>query len=128
MGRSDRSSSNFQRRFIRVSRLRALPAPDYQHRNNHLTRRKKERDFMRMLKSWSGFVVLFLTLVSVPLAASTLHVNGKIAFDSNRDGNEEIYVMNPDGTGQTRLTNDPAGDFGPAWSPDGTKIAFNRGF
>ena len=36
--------------------------------------------------------------------------------------------MNRDGTGQTRLTNNAAGDFGPAWSPDGTKIAFNRGF
>ena len=32
----------------------------------------------------------------------------KIAFDSNRDGNDEIYVMNADGTGQTRLTNNPA--------------------
>ena len=81
---------------------------------------------MRTLKSWSGFVVLFLTLVSVPLAAATLHVNGKIAFDTNRDGNEEIYVMNPDGTGQTRLTNDPASDFEPAWSPDVSTAAANR--
>jgi Tol biopolymer transport system component len=48
----------------------------------------------------------------------------KIAFSSNRDGNPEIYVMNADGSGQTRLTNSPAADFEPAWSPDGTKIAF----
>jgi uncharacterized repeat protein (TIGR01451 family) len=34
--------------------------------------------------------------------------------------------MNADGTGQTRLTNDPGGDGSPAWSPDGTKIAFAR--
>jgi dipeptidyl aminopeptidase/acylaminoacyl peptidase len=73
-------------------------------------------------------LVLFLALVPVSLAAATTHVNGKIAFDTNRDGNEEIYVMNPDGTGQTRLTSDGASDFGPAWSPDGTKIAFNKGF
>ena len=32
--------------------------------------------------------------------------------------------MNPDGTGQTRLTNNPALDSAPAWSPDGTKILF----
>jgi Tol biopolymer transport system component len=66
--------------------------------------------------------------VANQLAAATAHVNGKIAFDTNRDGNEEIYVMNPDGTGQTRLTTDTVSDFGPAWSPDGTKIAFNKGF
>jgi Tol biopolymer transport system component len=54
---------------------------------------------------------------------------GKIAFVSGRDGNGEIYVMNPDGTGVTRLTNDPANDSQPAWSPDGSRIAFisNRG-
>ena len=32
--------------------------------------------------------------------------------------------MNADGSGQTRLTNNPAADGEPAWSPDGTKIAF----
>ena len=41
----------------------------------------------------------------------------KIAFDSERDGNWEIYVMNADGTGQTNLTNDPAYDSEPDWSP-----------
>ena len=49
---------------------------------------------------------------------------GKIAFDSDRDGNLEIYMMNADGTGQTRLTNDSAYDSFPAWSPDGSRIAF----
>src|SRR3989454_917201 len=51
--------------------------------------------------------------------------NGKIAFVSNRDGNNEIYAMNVDGNGQTRLTVNTAIDLAPAWSPDGTKIAFS---
>lgn len=50
--------------------------------------------------------------------------NGKIAFTSDRDSNFEIYVMNSDGSNQTRLTNNPAQDVNPAWSPDGTRIAF----
>jgi Tol biopolymer transport system component len=48
----------------------------------------------------------------------------KIVFQSVRDGQSEIYVMNSDGTNQTRLTNNPAWDSAPAWSPDGTKILF----
>jgi dipeptidyl aminopeptidase/acylaminoacyl peptidase len=50
----------------------------------------------------------------------------KIAFDSTRDepGNQDIYVMNADGTGITRLTTDIAPDTQPAWSPDGRWIVF----
>ncbi len=50
--------------------------------------------------------------------------NGKIAMVSFRDGNNEIYVTNPDGTEPLNLTNNPALDILPAWSPDGQKIAF----
>jgi TolB protein len=82
---------------------------------------------MRSLKLWSAFVVLCLAFVPSQVAAAPKRANGKIAFHTNRDGNNEIYVMNFDGTGQTRLTNDAASDFGAAWSPDGTKIAFTRG-
>src|SRR5262245_87396 len=49
---------------------------------------------------------------------------GKIAFVSNRDGNNEIYAMNADGSNQTRLTNNPAFDNGPSFARDGSKIAF----
>ena len=51
-------------------------------------------------------------------------VNGKIAFESDRSGNYEVYVMNADGTDVVKLTDHPALDFEPAWSPDGSKIAF----
>jgi len=48
----------------------------------------------------------------------------KIAFQSSRDGNPEIYVMNADGSNSTRLTENRANDEFPVWSPDGSKIAF----
>lgn len=49
---------------------------------------------------------------------------GRIVFESWRDGNSEIYVMNSDGSAQTRLTNNPAADTSPCWSPDGAFIAY----
>src|ERR687895_453613 len=52
--------------------------------------------------------------------------NEQIVFFSDRDGNQQIYVMNAgDGSNQTRLTSAPANDSDPSWSPDHTKIAFN---
>jgi Tol biopolymer transport system component len=48
----------------------------------------------------------------------------KIAFVSNRDGNQEIYIMNADGSNPLRLTHAPGIDWAPSWSPDGTKIVF----
>ena len=48
----------------------------------------------------------------------------QIVFESKRDGNYEIYVMNADGKNQQRLTDHPAHDGFPSWSPDGTQIAF----
>jgi dipeptidyl aminopeptidase/acylaminoacyl peptidase len=44
--------------------------------------------------------------------------------EESNGGTEEIYVMNADGTGQTRLTSDSGRDVSPAWSPDGNKIIF----
>ena len=51
----------------------------------------------------------------------------RIAFANTRNGNSEIYVMNADGSNQTRLTSNPAVDATPAISPDGAKVAFASG-
>jgi dipeptidyl aminopeptidase/acylaminoacyl peptidase len=48
----------------------------------------------------------------------------QIAFTSFRNGKGDIYVMLPDGSGQTRLTTSNAHDDLAAWSPDSKRIAF----
>jgi TolB protein len=47
-----------------------------------------------------------------------------IALSSTRDGNQEIYIVRPDGKDLRRLTSDPALDVHPAWSADGKQIVF----
>ena len=49
----------------------------------------------------------------------------KIAFHSSREGTDDIWVMNVDGSAQTNLTDTEGNDLGPTWSPDGTKLAFD---
>jgi Tol biopolymer transport system component len=51
----------------------------------------------------------------------------RIAFQSNVSGAFGIWVMNADGSGQTRLTGrDGFGDFYPSWSPDGRRIVYSH--
>ncbi|MEE8362206.1 MAG: protein kinase, partial [Gemmatimonadales bacterium] len=47
-----------------------------------------------------------------------------LAYDSNRDGNQEIYVMSLAGGEPRQLTTDPGDDFHPDFSPDGSELAF----
>jgi Tol biopolymer transport system component len=50
----------------------------------------------------------------------------KIAYADSLTGTSDIYVMNADGSDQTRLTTSSDVEFGAAWSPDGNEIAYVR--
>ena len=72
------------------------------------------------------FLCLGLGLVLSPALqiSAKAPTTEKIAFASNRSGNWEIYLMNPDGSQQEQLTENNAKDFSPVWSPDGEQILF----
>jgi len=72
-----------------------------------------------------------LRLMAHRLADEVLKVYGekpiftsKIVFVSNRDGNDELYMMDYDGAHQTRLTFNSVRDYMPSWSADGRRIAY----
>ena len=50
----------------------------------------------------------------------------KIAYSAGSfsERSYELYIMNVDGSGKTRLTSNSFNDYNPVWSPDGTRIAF----
>ena len=72
-----------------------------------------------------------LRLVAHKMANEIMKIYGerelftsKIVFISNRDGNDELYMMDYDGHNQTRVTFNKKQDYMPAWSADGKKIAY----
>ena len=66
---------------------------------------------------------LFVFEPIIPVSAQ-VPATDKIVFVSNRDGNSEIYIMNPDGSGQLNLTQHRENDYSPVWSPTGKQILF----
>jgi hypothetical protein len=56
------------------------------------------------------------TGVGTTYFTQTVTTRSRIAFASSRDGNLEIYTMNPDGTGLVRLTTNTSNDDMPSWS------------
>jgi len=76
---------------------------------------------------WDGLGLFRVTTDSSDKGPAWGKTN-RIAFYSTREtpatGTNEIFTINPDGTGLTRITYSAAEDHKPAWSPDGSKIVF----
>ena len=80
------------------------------------------------MKTTHLFIFTISILVALMIGISPLFAKApttpKILFTSARDGNREVYTMNPDGSEQVNLTQHPAGDLQAVWSPTGEKILF----
>ena len=70
--------------------------------------------------------LLIVCLATLGLAAASWgQADGKIAFTSWREGAGDVWIMNADGSDPVNLTQGRhAHCVSPAWSPDGTKIAY----
>ena len=77
------------------------------------------------------FLLASVVVLGIAPLMVTVDAQARIAFESDRDGHiinnswaYEIYVMDNDGGNQRNLTNNPADDRDPSWSPNGKRIAF----
>ena len=70
------------------------------------------------------FVLASVVLLGLTVLMIGVDAQAQIAFESNRDGNFEIYVMDVDGRNPRNLTKNRHNDDSPSWSPNGRRIAF----
>jgi Tol biopolymer transport system component len=81
-----------------------------------------------------GWIRLAFPLIAAALVGAacggggqelTAEPTGTIVFTSDRDGNNEIYRMNGDGSGQVNISNNQSDDLEPWWSSDGSRLVFS---
>ena len=83
----------------------------------------------------AGALIMVLALLAalaaiLVIVGSRPHLarNGMVAFVGDAaEGGADIYVVQPDGSGLRQLTTTAVDEYAPAWSPDGTRLAFLRG-
>jgi Tol biopolymer transport system component len=82
---------------------------------------------MRVVRFFTAGLSLGIVL-SLALVSQAQQPCSRIAFTGYNPQEQytHIYSVNPDGTDLTQLTNEEGNDNAPAWSPDGTQIAFLR--
>jgi len=70
----------------------------------------------------SGALLLLIACGSEPLGSAPLGT--EIVFQAGDSAGTDIYVVNADGSGLTRLIDNPDNDLAPTWSGDGQRIYF----
>ncbi|HET9878440.1 MAG TPA: hypothetical protein VFQ81_03925, partial [Candidatus Limnocylindria bacterium] len=87
--------------------------------------RGRDRRYLALL---SGAVLVGSLFSVVPAVTRGSSTEGQIAFVRSQPmgGDSDIWVVNANGTSETQLTAGSARDESPAWSPDGSTLAFAR--
>lgn len=83
------------------------------------------RRALYMSSTTGEYVAVFLDSGDEPRYADWSPLGDRIAYAADVGGEDDIFVINIDGTGKRRLTTHPARDGHPRWSPDGRRIFFN---
>src|SRR5919202_3284092 len=104
--------------------MRRRNAPTMKWRDHRRRGTPRRKGPSRVPAKLTALLLVLLALPAPAGAATPMNDIGRIAFTSDRDGNNEIYSARVDGDGQMNATNDPATDQSPAVSADGAKIAF----
>ena len=75
---------------------------------------------LRLARAWLAVSALSILLLSGCIFRSA----EPLLFTSDRDGNRDVYTVDPDGGRLTRLTTDDANDYAPSWSPDRDRVLY----
>ena len=82
----------------------------------------------RLEVALTAAAVLLAGIAAIPAYGVDAIANGKLAFVADEAGKPQVFTVNPDGTGVTKLTNRPtgAGEYGLAWSPDASSLLMGK--